>query len=220
MRSLLVSSVVFALAIPAVAWPDDTVPLGLTFTGQSGHSQTPQTTPDVGGGASDGALVEVVSGFVTIRDGTGHVRASSTADAFWTAAGITGTPNAFAQHAVFNASNQRWYLSAEQATAGTPNAIYLAVSASRDPTGPWKAVAMAPGSAQIANTHLAADACGVYLTGDTATGGVARRRIGGARARRHRDVRGLSTATMGSLRSTSVRTASARRRPANLTQSR
>ena len=115
----------------------------------------------------------MVSGFVTIRDvATHHVLASTSADAFWTAAGVTGTPAASAQRATFNATNQRWYISAEEATNGTPNRIYLAVSASGNARGPWKAVTLPAQANAIANTQLAVDACGAYLTGDTGTSGV------------------------------------------------
>jgi hypothetical protein len=174
MRFLLLSNIAVVLAIPSVARGDAALPPGvellLGFQGGSGSSQTPPGTPDVGGAASGGSIVEALSGAVTIRGETGSVLSTSTADAFWTTAGITGTPNAFAQHALFNAANQRWYMSAEQATTGTPNSVYLAVSATGDPTSTWKAVAI-PFSTQITNTHLASDGCGVYLTGDIGSGG-------------------------------------------------
>src|SRR5438067_12358011 len=92
------------------------------FDGQGG---TAATAPDPGGAASPLHVIGVVAGAVTIRDaGNGAVVSTSTADAFWKAAGVTGTPAAFAQRAVFDATNQRWYISAEEATTGAANRIY------------------------------------------------------------------------------------------------
>ncbi|MGE5181547.1 MAG: hypothetical protein ACM31C_05780 [Acidobacteriota bacterium] len=171
MRTALVVAILGAAgSAHADAGVGSGVVLSLGFDGASGTQAGP---PDVGGGAlSDGQVIDVVSGLVAVRDETGHLLTSWTSDAFWNAAGVAGTPNAVAQHAVFNALNQRWYVSAEQATTGTPNQIYLAVSASYDATGPWKAVTLPPQASPIRDTHLAVDACGVYLTGDTSAGGV------------------------------------------------
>jgi hypothetical protein len=170
------SVVLVLLVATSTAYADAPSPLPITidevFDGQAGPSATSQTAPDVGGAAGSEQVVDVVSGFVTIRDAVTHqVLASSSADAFWSAAGVTGTPAAFAQRAAFNATNQRWYISAEEATNGTPNRIYLAVSASGDARGPWKAVTLPAQANAIANTQLAVDACGAYLTGDTGTSG-------------------------------------------------
>jgi len=168
------SAVLVLLVATSTAHADAPVPAPITilsvFDGQGG---TAQTTPDVGGAAGSTQAVDVVSGFVTIRDaGSDQVLSSTTAEAFWTAAGVTGTPAAFAQRATFNALNQRWYISAEEATNGAPNRIYLAVSASGDARGPWKAVTLPAQANAISNTQLAVDACGAYLTGDTGTSGV------------------------------------------------
>jgi MYXO-CTERM domain-containing protein len=171
------SAVLVLLVATSTAYADAPSPTPITidevFDGQGG-SGAAQTTPDVGGAAGSEQVVDVVSGFVTIRDAATHqVISSSTADAFWTAAGVTGTPAAFAQRAAFNATNQRWYISAEEATTnGTPNRIYLAVSASGDARGQWKAVTLPVQANAIANTQLAVDACGAYLTGDTGTSGL------------------------------------------------
>jgi hypothetical protein len=171
MRSALIvvlaSSAAYADAVQPPPLTIDTV-----FDGQRGPSGTLQTAPDVGGAAGPEQVVDVVSGFVTVRDSVGHVLTSSTAEAFWTAAGVTGTPAAFSQHAAFNPLNQRWYVTAEEATNGTPNRIYLAVSASGDARGPWKAIALPLQAQAIANTQLAVDACGAYITGDTAGNGI------------------------------------------------
>ncbi|HEX7704788.1 MAG TPA: MYXO-CTERM sorting domain-containing protein [Kofleriaceae bacterium] len=172
------SAVLVLLVVTSTAYADAPSPAPITidevFDGQGGPSGTAQTAPDVGGAAGSEQVVDVVSGFVTIRDAATHqVLTSSTADAFWSAAGVIGTPAAFAQRAAFNATNQRWYISAEEATtSGTPNRIYLAVSASGDARGPWKAVTLPVQANAIANTQLAVDACGAYLTGDTGGSGV------------------------------------------------
>jgi MYXO-CTERM domain-containing protein len=144
------------------------------FEGQRGvPGGTTQSAPDVGGAAGPLHAIDVVSGFVTIRNSaTGQLITSSTADAFWTAAGVTGAPAAFSQHAVFSAENQRWYISAEEDASGAPNRIYLAVSATHSALGPWKAVELPARAAAIANTQLAVDPCGAYITGDTGGAGI------------------------------------------------
>jgi uncharacterized protein (TIGR03382 family) len=171
------SAALVLLVATSTAYADAPVPAPITidevFAGQGGPSGTAQTVPDVGGAAGSEQVVDVVSGFVTIRDaGTHQVLSSSTAEAFWSAAGVTGTPAAFAQRATFNATNQRWYISAEEATNGAPNRIYLAVSASGNALGPWKAVTLPAQANAITNTQLAVDACGAYLTGDSGTSGL------------------------------------------------
>lgn len=112
--------------------------------------------------------MDVVSGAVTLRDVNGKSLATSTADAFWSAAGVGGTPAAFAQHSMFDASSQRWYVTAEQKTAGTPNQIYVAISKTGDVTSPWKAIALPPQAAMVTKTHLAVDPAGIYITGEMA----------------------------------------------------
>src|SRR5450631_495021 len=102
------SAVLVLLVATSTAYADAPSPEPITidevFDGQGGPSGTAQTAPDVGGAAGSEQVVDVVSGFVTIRDAATHqVLTSSTADAFWSAAGVTGTPAAFAQRAAFNA---------------------------------------------------------------------------------------------------------------------
>ena len=65
---------------------------------------------------------------------------------------------AFAQRATFNAINQRWYISAEEATNGTPNRIYLAVSASADALGSLEGGHVA-GAGQRDRQHAARSRC-------------------------------------------------------------
>ncbi len=148
------------------------VTINASFDGQGGPIGTAQTAPDVGGAAAIAQVLDAVSGAVTVRDAvTTQPIVSFTAAQFWNAAGIAGTPNAFAQRAVFDPISQRWYVSAEEAKSG-PNRVYLAISASNDATGAWKSLALPAQSAMIANTRLAVDSAGVYLTGDVAGTGV------------------------------------------------
>lgn len=166
MRSTTLLVLLFASTSHADAPPQPpTVTIGIEFPGEEG---TAQSAADPGGGAGADQELDVVAGAVTMRDVNGYALATSTADAFWTAAGITGTPAASAQHAIFDAANQRWYVSAEQATTTTPNQIYVAISQSGDVMSSWKAIALPPQAAMITNTHLAVDAAGVYVTGDMA----------------------------------------------------
>jgi hypothetical protein len=160
------------LLVSSMAWGDAGVSSGVNivsvFDGQGG---TAQGAPDVGGSTGAAYVLDAVSGSVTVRDLGGHVIATRTADAFWSAAGVAGTPKAFAQRAIYDFTRQRWYMSAEEATSGTPNRIYVAISESSDPTGAWKAVTLPAQGEVIANTHLAIDGVGVYLTGEASDHG-------------------------------------------------
>jgi hypothetical protein len=163
-RRLLLVLLATSIAHADAPSPPPAVELDLVYDGQSGTAQAP---PDPGGAAAILDVLDMVSGAVTIRDGgTGQLVSTSSADAFWTAAGIPGTPAAFAQHAIFDPESQRWYASAEQATAGAPNQIYVASSLTYDVRSPWKAIALPAQAATITNTHLAVDPAGLYITGD------------------------------------------------------
>ena len=160
-------AIALVVCAPAIAFADAAVPptveVGLSFDGHAG-SGSPAADP---GGGVGSKIVEVTAGAVTFRNyGTGEVFATSTADAFWTAAGIAGTPAAVAQHAFFDPQTQRWYATAEQATTG-PNRIYIASTESWEPMATWKAIALPPQAAAITNTHVAVDPAGLYITGDS-----------------------------------------------------
>ncbi len=173
MRRDVVALLMLATAVArAESPPPPPLSIYTVFDGQAGAAGTAPRTPDPGGGAGPTHVIDVVNGVITVRDnGSGATVMTSTADTFWTAAGVTGTPAASSQHATFNAENQRWYISAEEGGSG-PNRLYLAVSASASALGPWKAVTLPAQSAAISNTQLAVDPCGAYISGDMGTSGV------------------------------------------------
>ena len=148
------------------------------FDGQAG---TATTTPDVGSVEGDNyctvntpvcsGVIDLVSDAVTFRDAITHdVISSSTADAFWTAAGVAN-PAAFAQRGVLDRLTNRYYLTAEENVPG-PNRIYLAISATWDALGPYKTVTLPAQSEHLSNTHVAVDRNGVYITADASDHGV------------------------------------------------
>lgn len=166
-RYALATLVVAATAAPAVA--DNVVSIDTTLAGTSGPTGGVTGDPDVATTAGPVDVLDVVTGEVAIRDRFGiSPPVQMTTDQFWTAAGITGTPNAFEHRAVFDIASQRFFVTADELVAGA-NRRYLAVSDGSAAGGSWHAVAL-PADGVVTDTRVAVDANGVYVTGNGSDG--------------------------------------------------
>lgn len=136
---------------------------------QRGPTDSVVSESDIGSAASDSFLLDVTNGHIGITNLTTRSHTVQTSEAFWTAAGVTGTPGAFEMRAIFEPTYQRWVISGDEHITGA-NRRYLAVSESSNPTGAWHALELGPDGV-ILDTQLAVDKNGVYLTGQRAAGG-------------------------------------------------
>ncbi len=144
--------------------------LGQNFDGSRFGVDSPYCPPDPNGAAGPDHFVELINGrFSVYRKTDGTRIKTSTAEQFWTTAGVNlGSLVPMDPRLVYDPTVGRWFASAVDlnASSPSPNAFLLAVSAGGDPTGVWKAVRFAADPAQPTSADfptLGLDATGVYL---------------------------------------------------------
>ncbi|MAG92890.1 MAG: hypothetical protein CMJ48_03985, partial [Planctomycetaceae bacterium] len=95
--------------------------------------------PDTMGGVGPDHIVEMINGVYAIYDKTtGAQISTSSLDAFWTTAMGAATAGTFDPRIVFDAATGRWFAASIDGGAG--NTVFIAVSATNDPTGAWSGV--------------------------------------------------------------------------------
>ncbi len=140
--------------------------------GASGPTGGVTTTPDLATAVGPADILDLSTGHVSVialYNTTAPTQ--QTTEQFWTAAGITGTPNAFEHRAVYDNASGHFFVTADEHVAGA-NRRYLAVSEGQTAAGPWHAVVI-PAAGVITDTRLAVDANGAYITGNTGSGATA-----------------------------------------------
>jgi hypothetical protein len=151
------------------------VGIGQNFTGSTFGLNDTATPPDSDGAAGPNHFVELVNGrFAVYSKASGGVLRSMTDVSFWNQAGITFPAgwDITDPRVVYDPSIQRWFAAQiDYDPSGVINTdrFLLAISASADPTGPWKAVAIPsdPGGNNAADfPMLGLDAQGVFLSAD------------------------------------------------------
>lgn len=139
----------------------------LDFQGSSYPTDSGFIPPDTDGAVGINHFVEMINGrFSVYSKSDGALVQTSSLDAFWTNAGVTPQDFAFDPRVIFDHDSQRWFaLSVDN--PGAANSFLLAVSATANPTGSWKAFQIDSDSTN-ANwadfPTLGIDADGVYLS--------------------------------------------------------
>ena len=166
--ALLVTSSPTALAQPVVS-------IGQNFTASTSGVDTSAVPPDSDGAVGPLHYVEFVNGRVSIFLKSDGTKVKTMTDlAFWSQAGINIRSgwDVTDPRIVYDPPSQRWFASqVDFDTTGTVNTNHflLAVSATSDPTGTWKAFSIPtdPGGNDFADyPTLGLDSQGVYLAGD------------------------------------------------------
>jgi len=149
-------------------------------TGQNFRAATFRTDSDVVPPDSNGAVgpvhfVELINGRFSVFNKSDGAKVKTMTDlSFWTQAGVS-IPNSWNvtdPRIIYDPVSQRWFASQidfDPSGSINTNNFLLAVSATADPTGTWKAVAIPtdPGGNNFADfPTLGLDAQGVYLSGD------------------------------------------------------
>jgi hypothetical protein len=148
---------------------------GLNFTGSTFGLNDTEVPPDTEGAVGPSHFVELINGrFAAYRKSNGSLATSMTDSNFWVQAGITFPTNRAITdpRILYDPSVQRWFaaeIDFDVSGVANTNHFLLAVSATSDPTGAWKAVSIAsdPGGNNSADfPTLGLDAAGVYLSAD------------------------------------------------------
>jgi hypothetical protein len=171
MRPTAVLATAFA-ALVATAGPaaaQSVVTVTGTTEGALGPTDGVTTDPDIASTLGLQDELDLSTGHVIVADLVGATPALfETTEQFWTAAGITGTPNAYEHRAYFDPNSQRYFVTADEHVAG-PNRRYLAISSGVSAFGSWSAIAL-PATGTFTSTRLAVDSNGVYLASDNGSG--------------------------------------------------
>jgi hypothetical protein len=151
------------------------VAIGQNFTASTLKVDSSAVPPDSDGAVGPLHFVEFINGrFSVFNKSNGSRVATMTDVTFWNQAGIT-LPSGWDvtdPRMIYDPVSQRWFASeADFDPSGVinTNRFLLGVSATADPTGAWKAVAIPtdPGGNDFADfPTLGLDAQGVYLSGD------------------------------------------------------
>jgi len=151
------------------------VAIGQNFTASTLGTDSSSVPPDSNGAAGPLHFVEFVNGRFAVFDKSNGSRVKSMTDtAFWTQAGLT-LPSGWDvtdPRIVYDPTVQRWFASQvdfEPTGVINTNHFLLAVSATPNPTGIWKAVSISgdPAGDDFADfPTLGLDAQAVYLSGD------------------------------------------------------
>jgi hypothetical protein len=151
------------------------VAIGQNFTASTLGVDSTAVPPDSNGAVGPAHYVELVNGRFAVFDKNNGNKVKSTTDVtFWAQAGITLRSgwDVTDPRIVFDPTVQRWFASQvdfDPSGNVNTNRFLLAVSTTADPTGTWKAVAIAsdPGGNDFADyPTLGIDAQGIYLSGD------------------------------------------------------
>src|SRR5579859_1905993 len=150
------------------------VVIGQNFVASTLRIDSTAVPPDCNGVAGPLHYVEFINGRVSIFTKSDGSQVKTMTDlTFWSQAGIT-IPSGWDvtdPRVIFDPASQRWFASqVDFDTSGTinTNRFLLAVSATADPTGTWKAVAIPsdPGGNNFADfPTIGLDAQGIYLSG-------------------------------------------------------
>ncbi len=151
------------------------VSIGQNFTGSTYAQDSFLLPPDANGAVGPNHFAELVNGRFAVFLKTNGTRVKTISDlTFWSQAGVSVPANwAVTDPRLFyDPTVQRWFASQVDFApngSATTNHFLLAVSATDDPTGAWKAVAFGsdPTGLNFADfPTLGLDAHGVYLSGD------------------------------------------------------
>ena len=163
------------ISFSVTAQPQVVVAIGHNFTASTFRVDSDSVPPDSDGAAGPDHFVEFINGRFSVFNKSNGVKAQTMADlSFWTQAGVT-FPNTWGvtdPRIVYDSSSQRWFASEvdfDPSGLINTNRLLLAISASADPTGVWKALTIPsnPGGNNFADfPTLGLDAQGVYLSGD------------------------------------------------------
>lgn len=149
------------------------VQVGQNFTGSVYPTDSPYFPADANGAVGPAHFVEMVNGRFSVytKSNASQVQSMTTLD-FWTRAGLTFSSNLDISdpRLIFDPAVQRWFAASIDINSANQvsNRFLVAVSATADPTGTWKAVGfMADSAGNFADfPTLGLDAKGVYLGGD------------------------------------------------------
>lgn len=151
------------------------VHIGQNFTASTLRVDSSSVPPDPNGAAGLLHFVEFINGRFAVFSKSNGAKVNTMTDiTFWTQAGVT-VPSGWDvsdPRTIYDSVSQRWFVSEidfDPTSAVNTNRFLLAVSASADPTGTWKGVAIPsdPGGNNFADyPTLGLDAQGVYLSGD------------------------------------------------------
>ena len=149
--------------------------IGQNFTGSVLGVDSQALPADANGAVGPAHFVEFINGRFSVYSKTNGARLQTRTDlSFWSQAGVTVPSgwNVTDPRIVYDPVAQRWFASQvdfDPSASINTNRFLLAVSATADPTGVWKAVAIPayPGANNFADfPTLGLDARGVYLAGD------------------------------------------------------
>lgn len=151
------------------------VAIGENFTASTFRVDSDSVPPDSNGAVGPNHFVELINGRFSVFNKSDGAKVKTMTDlSFWTQAGIT-VPNSWDvtdPRVIYDPNSQRWFASQidfDPSGAINTNRFLLGISATSDPTGSWKAVAVVPnpGGNNFADfPTLGLDAQGVYLSGD------------------------------------------------------
>ncbi len=151
------------------------VSIGQNFTGSTYGQDSSLLPPDANGAVGPNHFVELVNGRFAVFQKSSGARVKSISDlTFWSQAGVTVPTGWLATdpRIFYDPTVQRWFASQvdfDHSSTVATNRFLLAVSATNDPTGRWKAVAFGsdPSGRDFADfPTLGLDANGIYLSGD------------------------------------------------------
>ena len=151
------------------------VAIGQNFTASTLKVDSFAVPPDPDGAVGPLHFVEFINGRVSIFNKSNGVKVTTMTDlTFWTQAGIT-FPSGWDvtdPRIVYDPVSQRWFASQgdfDPTGVANTNRFLVGVSATSDPTGTWKAIAVPsdPGGNNFADfPTMGLDAQAVYLSGD------------------------------------------------------
>jgi len=129
--------------------------------------------PDGGLAVSTNHVVQLIDGrFSVFSKSAGTLLKTMTAGAFWTNAGVAMPPGVFgaSPRVLFDLDSQRWVAAMVDVPANElSNRFLLAITATDDPTGPWRGLAFVADSINgyfADSPALGMDTNGVYLAAD------------------------------------------------------
>ena len=146
--------------------------IGINFTGSTLFNDVFTVPPDSNGAIGPSHFVEFINGRFSVYDkAAGNNVQSMTDKTFWTSAGVNLDGLEVSDpRIIYDPLSSRWFASQIDLnrTSLISNRFLLAVSATSDPTGAWKAVAWQadPGGTFTDFPRLGLDVNGVYLTGN------------------------------------------------------
>src|SRR5258708_8335989 len=174
LRILLLAS---CLALPTPsAFATIAVQIGQNFTASTQGTDSTASPPDAGLAVGTNHVAQFINGRYSVFNKTNATKVQTMTDrTFWANAGIALTANIGMTdpRIIYDQASQRWFaLMVDFKTnsiVAISNRFFLAVSATADPTGTWRAIAFPadPTNGYFADfPTLGIDAAAVYLGGD------------------------------------------------------